>query len=963
MSHAIRYPMTGAYRAAAELYAGLLAAAASAPDDDSARTLPEWRPADPADVPELYALAIDRTWRDGRWHVELKAPVQDHASPMMAMHGPERPADACRALVVFEPEPGVRSSCTIAGTRPRLLAMADTVRKNWGRYGGGPKPAELVPAPKVRRASWPAAALKVWREQIECKEWADVLHLGMSALGGRVYQGAGRAAFMVVAPLQVEGLPAEFASARRDDGQWVVFDTMSGRAIGQRGAGSRKAAEEHARGEWERVDPDRRARVVSDARRDETTGADDALAAWCQAHGIGADLVPADAVPVESEPVADAVPAELAPAAAPVVLQVVAATEGPAALPWQILAARPAATYCTPVHTIGVHEWACVVYTHETYGPSTDYVWRRVSDARAGGQYEGGRFFSGREWPTYDSNRAHYGQPVTLAKLYAKHQTEIRAALDAGRPAALQAWQAVALRAGVAPVATDAEAAAMVGACLARYGSTDAAACVHLASFAGWHADTLQQLRAAAEPEPAAAGAPAADPAPWRGPDNAAARARVHAVHVRTARTAAAVAPNWHADGARMRRSVNAPGFDAASRQLRAAVAAALRAERAAAAAEPVPVPAVAPADDGGFRARVEKAAAWIGTGRPTSRAFDSCFEMWDGAAVCVALLERAQRRPDTKLAANLWRYLARHHVEKVASERPPGLSLAEWSRQLVARSAPAELPPEPAPPAAPAAAPALVHPRMAEALAILAAAVQPVDPDAAADAAACADDALARVYGDAVADAVADAMAAAPPAEPARTARDGADDRAARLAALLVGIIGTDPARLAPALRRESARVAAAAESVPGRIADGYRRTARALADMATAELARAAPDRDTLAPDAPRPDPAALVAELDQITAAARDRMGGRTGSELSAMTPAELARRHAILQQLPTFAEERQAARQRIAARLAARQARPAPARAAPPAAGEPAIAVPELSVIHASCPAVGEAGSAR
>ena len=40
MSHAIRYPMTGAYRAAAELYAGLLAAAASAPDDDSAFPAP-----------------------------------------------------------------------------------------------------------------------------------------------------------------------------------------------------------------------------------------------------------------------------------------------------------------------------------------------------------------------------------------------------------------------------------------------------------------------------------------------------------------------------------------------------------------------------------------------------------------------------------------------------------------------------------------------------------------------------------------------------------------------------------------------------------------------------------------------------------------------------------------------------------------------------------------------------------
>lgn len=188
----------------------------------------------------------------------------------------------------------------------------------------------------------------------------------------------------------------------------------------------------------------------------------------------------------------------------------------------------------------------------------------------------------------------------------------------------------------------------------------------------------------------------------------------------------------------------------------------------------------------------------------------------------------------------------------------------------------------------------------------------------------------------------LAEPVADEPAAGPVPTARDGVEDRAARLAALLVGIIGADPARLAPALRRESARVAAAAESVPGRISDGYRRTARALADMATAEHARAAPDRYTLAPDAPRPDPAALVAELDQITAAARDRMGGRTGSELSAMTPAELARRHAILQQLPTFAEERQAARQRIAARLAARQARPASARAAPPADGWRTIA---------------------
>ena len=79
--------------------------------------------------------------------------------------------------------------------------------------------------------------------------------------------------------------------------------------------------------------------------------------------------------------------------------------------------------------------------------------------------------------------------------------------------AALHAWQAVASRAGVDPVAIDTEADAMAGACLALYGSTDPAACVHLARFAAWHADTLQQLRAAAAPELAPAAPTAADPA------------------------------------------------------------------------------------------------------------------------------------------------------------------------------------------------------------------------------------------------------------------------------------------------------------------------------------------------------------------------------------------------------------------------------------------------------------------
>ena len=807
---------------------------------------------------------------------------------------------------------------------------------------------------------------------------------------------------------------------------------------------------------------------------------------------------------------------------------------------------------------------------------------------------------------------------------------------------ALQAWQAVAARAGVDPVATDAAAAAMAGACLARYGSTDPAACVHLASFAAWHADTLQQLRAAAAPELAPAAPPAADPAPWRGPDNAAARARVYAVHVRTGAAAQALAPTWHADGCRLRRSVNAPGFDSASQQLRDAVAAALRAERAPrppapvagvapanlaphrrmadalamlaaavapgqgraappvcpdpvrpapAGADPAPVAAAAPTpcdDIGAVDGRPDSGqpAAQIGPGAPLQRArpapgavsesADTCEGMpcddigastaapagalsaaavdwlarvhkhletdpmpragymlaaqsereraarihgenaavarecaehlqacadalpsapvpalehaaWDGfggawesirngraepdqyrarvmeameAAKAAGLFYNSETYPraaavmaarwgypDLREAADIGgpdcdgvpRWFASHcymandatrarEAREAAREARealrlvPGVELgalvfsdykltrsAEVSavsedgelitiegnrgatavhlqcsplavRQAIERAHEkgkrpfnyeqfcvlrAHVTRQAAPPAVALAA-AIAEPvacqepaSQAEPGAIASARRMGGDDwhrgdamrneaamcsagrwssaewaaycegyEAAADAAACADDALARVHGDSVADAVA--AGAAPPAEPAPvqpSAADGIDKRAAHLAAVLVGSIGTDPARLAPALRRESARVARAAEVMPAQVASSYRRTAARLAEMAAEEEARATS----------RPDPAALVAELDSITAAARDRMGGRGGAELAAMTPAERARRHALLLQLPTMAEERQAARARVAARQAL--ARILAQQLAPPAAGMP------------------------
>lgn len=68
------------------------------------------------------------------------------------------------------------------------------------------------------------------------------------------------------------------------------------------------------------------------------------------------------------------------------------------------------------------------------------------------------------------------------------------------------------------------------------------------------------------------------------------------------------------------------------------------------------------------FAGRVALAASYIGAGREGTRTFDTCFEMNDGDAVAVALYRRVQANPDTKLAANIWRYLGRESVEETAA-------------------------------------------------------------------------------------------------------------------------------------------------------------------------------------------------------------------------------------------------------------------------------------------------------
>jgi hypothetical protein len=80
------------------------------------------------------------------------------------------------------------------------------------------------------------------------------------------------------------------------------------------------------------------------------------------------------------------------------------------------------------------------------------------------------------------------------------------------------------------------------------------------------------------------------------------------------------------------------------------------------------------------FAGRVAYAAAVISRGGRTSRTFDTCFEMYDGEAVAVALLRRAERSP--KIAANLFRYVCEKSTTEAAA-RLVGKNMTEHARRL----------------------------------------------------------------------------------------------------------------------------------------------------------------------------------------------------------------------------------------------------------------------------------------
>ena len=84
------------------------------------------------------------------------------------------------------------------------------------------------------------------------------------------------------------------------------------------------------------------------------------------------------------------------------------------------------------------------------------------------------------------------------------------------------------------------------------------------------------------------------------------------------------------------------------------------------------------------YTGRVNYAAAVIAGGRNTSRAFDNCFENYDGDAVAAALMRRAQK--NERLSANLPRYI-NPETAKDAATRLQGRNLTEAAAEMRAKA------------------------------------------------------------------------------------------------------------------------------------------------------------------------------------------------------------------------------------------------------------------------------------
>lgn len=90
--------------------------------------------------------------------------------------------------------------------------------------------------------------------------------------------------------------------------------------------------------------------------------------------------------------------------------------------------------------------------------------------------------------------------------------------------------------------------------------------------------------------------------------------------------------------------------------------------------------------DPDNFRGRVNYAAKVIAYGHSPTRAFDNCFENYDGDEIAKVIVRRA--RKNRRLAANLHRYLSITSIEAAAARLAdvPTRKLPDVARKTRAR-------------------------------------------------------------------------------------------------------------------------------------------------------------------------------------------------------------------------------------------------------------------------------------
>ena len=251
---------TTAPRTAAQLHADILAAAAVAPEWQNNQAA-EW----------LHRLQPIIRTRQDFYFDGLASDIAQHrkagdtqAARQCAWLEDSTDADTVGELlhwadstprhVTFKTATG---RLKLMNTADRLQAFADGMAKTktaWQLWGGGAMPAELAKPKKAKPATtWQATAINVCVQLFEDKNYADGLAMALDRLGGVAYwhkNNPENEPFLMIAPQPVAGLPDRLVSGRHAiGGDWAVYDTVSGLAIGENAKQrSRAAAERVAAG-------------------------------------------------------------------------------------------------------------------------------------------------------------------------------------------------------------------------------------------------------------------------------------------------------------------------------------------------------------------------------------------------------------------------------------------------------------------------------------------------------------------------------------------------------------------------------------------------------------------------------------------------------------------------------------------------------------------------------------------